>query len=48
MRAYSFILAIAIGLAWAWGVEACDYCLVSQGVSPLETQRGTGVRLEQR
>jgi hypothetical protein len=42
------MLAIAIGLVWACGVEACDYCLVSQGVSPLETQRGTGVRLEQR
>jgi hypothetical protein len=28
--------------------EACDFCLVSQGVSPLETQKGTGVRIEQR
>lgn len=27
---------------------ACDYCLISQGISPLETSKGMGVRVEQR
>ncbi|KAA3606201.1 MAG: hypothetical protein DWQ06_01775 [Calditrichaeota bacterium] len=27
---------------------ACDYCLVSQGISPLETSKGIGIRVEQR
>lgn len=28
--------------------HACDYCLLSQGISPLETQTGAGVRVGQR
>lgn len=27
---------------------ACDYCLISQGISPLETSKGIGIRVEQR
>lgn len=28
--------------------RACDYCLLTQGISPLETSRGIGLRLDQR
>lgn len=28
--------------------DACDYCLLSQGISPLETVKGTGVRVTER
>ena len=28
--------------------HACDYCLLSQGISPLETQTGAGLRVGQR
>jgi hypothetical protein len=28
--------------------EACDYCLLGQGISPLQTQKGAGLRIAQR
>ncbi len=28
--------------------EACDYCLIGQGISPLQTQQGAGLRWSQR
>ncbi|MBI5969675.1 MAG: hypothetical protein HY884_00765 [Deltaproteobacteria bacterium] len=28
--------------------RACDFCLLSQGISPLETQSGSGVRVNER
>jgi hypothetical protein len=28
--------------------QACEYCLISQGISPLQTQNGTGLRMGQR
>lgn len=30
------------------GVEACDYCLLTQGISPLETVKGAGIRVNER
>jgi hypothetical protein len=28
--------------------DACDYCLLGQGISPLQTQNGAGIRVAQR
>jgi len=28
--------------------EACDWCLLSQGISPLETFKGRGIRITER
>ncbi|MBI5875214.1 MAG: transporter [Deltaproteobacteria bacterium] len=28
--------------------EACDYCILSQGISPLETVKGAGIRINER
>ncbi len=44
---------------WRWGcgmafagltgiAQACDYCLISQGISPLDTVNGKGLRITQR
>jgi len=30
------------------GAQACDFCLISQGLSPLETVRGAGLRVNER
>jgi hypothetical protein len=35
-------------LGAASGAQACEYCLISQGISPLQTQNGAGVKLAQR
>jgi hypothetical protein len=40
-------LALAVALA-APAAMACDFCLLSQGISPLETLNGSGVRVMQR
>ena len=41
------LVAAAALLAAPLG-RACDYCLLSQGISPLETQTGAGLRVGQR
>lgn len=41
-----FLMIILAGVSTS--AFACDFCLVSQGISPLETQRGTGIKLNQR
>jgi hypothetical protein len=41
------MVALAV-LAMPVAGRACDYCLVSQGISPLQTQNGIGVRIDQR
>ena len=28
--------------------DACDYCLLGQGISPLQTQTGAGIRVSPR
>lgn len=35
-------------LAWPATAPACEYCLLSQGASPLETMQGSGVKLALR
>jgi hypothetical protein len=47
--AHSTILILAaLLLAWPACVRACDFCLIHQGISPLETQNGKGLRINQR
>lgn len=41
-----FVATVATG--FVENVFACDFCLVSQGIAPLETQRGTGIKVNQR
>jgi hypothetical protein len=41
-------LAVAATALFAPLSEACDYCLISQGISPLQTQQGAGLRWGQR
>ncbi|MCP5198472.1 MAG: transporter [Gammaproteobacteria bacterium] len=47
MRLSGWCLVLCGALACA-GAEACDYCLLSQGISPLDTIDGRGLRLVQR
>ncbi|MBI5588229.1 MAG: hypothetical protein HY889_07685 [Deltaproteobacteria bacterium] len=44
----SFFLVIGLFLSYAGSVFACDFCLLSQGISPLETLNGAGVRVNER
>lgn len=43
-RGLVFIAACIAGT----GASACDFCLLSQGISPLETLNGAGIRITQR
>jgi len=42
------LTATALLAAAASPAHACDFCLISQGISPLETLSGSGLRLTQR
>jgi len=42
------VLALLVWTAASPRVLACDYCLISQGISPLQTQTGAGLRIAQR
>ena len=47
------ILAVAVtafmGLSLSAGnARACDFCLLSQGISPLDTMKGTGIKISER
>ncbi len=44
----SFLLALGIFIAASAIASACDFCLVSQGISPLETFKDSGIRINQR
>lgn len=43
LRVSSFVATVA-----ASSVHACEYCLIGQGISPLQTQNGAGIRIAQR
>lgn len=47
MKKLITILSILIA-AIAAKTEACDFCILSQGISPLETLKGSGVRINER
>ncbi|MBI5238291.1 MAG: hypothetical protein HY887_07715 [Deltaproteobacteria bacterium] len=42
------LFAIGFFIAAATGSYACDFCILSQGISPLETLKGSGIRVNQR
>lgn len=49
MRKLSITLLFFIAILFLGNrVEACDYCMLSQGISPLETIKGKGIRITER
>ncbi len=42
------LLASFFAFSFSVPAYSCDYCLLSQGISPLETVKGTGVRVTER
>ncbi len=44
----TIIMSMASLLLFTITGLGCDYCLLTQGVSPLETSRGVGLRLDER
>ncbi|MBI3391552.1 MAG: hypothetical protein HY039_00020 [Nitrospirae bacterium] len=46
-RSLSLSFLVLVFLA-ARPAEACDYCILSQGISPLETVKGAGIRVNER
>lgn len=38
-------LALVVAIAVTTTAEACEYCLIGQGISPLLTQNGAGFRV---
>lgn len=47
-KAIVYIGFLFLVLFSAESASACDWCLISQGISPLETYRGAGVRVNER
>ncbi len=48
-RAFSTVLLAAVFfIAIAAPSYACDFCVLSQGISPLETLQGSGIRVNER
>ena len=43
-----FILLAFAAAALVNSAEACDYCLISRGISPLLVQNGAGLKFSQR
>ena len=39
---------IGQALLFSGSVFACDFCLLSQGISPLDTMKGTGIKISER
>ncbi len=47
-RQHQLFALLGILLFAALPVRGCDYCLLTQGISPLETAKGIGFRVDQR
>jgi hypothetical protein len=41
-------MATALLCSFTSSVPACDFCLLSQGISPLDTMKGSGVKVSER
>jgi hypothetical protein len=50
MRKFTLLALVVIGLLAFSGnaVLACDFCLLSQGISPLDTMKGAGIKISER
>jgi hypothetical protein len=50
MKKAMFLSIVAIGLVLSSvdASQACDFCLLSQGISPLDTMKGTGIKVSER
>lgn len=47
-RSLIYLLLAVIAILPGEVVSACDWCLLSQGLSPLQTMSGSGIRVSQR
>jgi hypothetical protein len=47
-KALLSILLAAVSLSLPGVTHACDYCLLSQGISPLDTMTGAGIKIGER
>jgi hypothetical protein len=47
-RVGTVVLSALLGLSVAAGSQACDFCLLSQGLSPLDTLKGNGFKITER
>ncbi|MCR4286928.1 MAG: transporter [Deltaproteobacteria bacterium] len=43
-----FFILLFLSFTFAGEINACDFCLISQGISPLDTVKGSGVRINER
>jgi hypothetical protein len=50
MKKYASIILAAIALLFSQAKAgfACDFCMLSQGISPLDTIKGTGIKISER
>ncbi len=50
MNKYGSIIMLIIGSLFIFGQTclACDFCLLSQGISPLDTRKGAGFKISER
>ncbi len=48
MRRILSVLGLAIVLLSTAPASACDFCLLSQGISPLDTMNGAGIKISER
>jgi hypothetical protein len=48
-RTVMMVSGVIVQLVLFYGVTlACDFCLLSQGISPLDTMKGTGIKISER
>ncbi len=47
-RSLLLILTAVVSLFMTDISNACDFCLLSQGISPLDTMKGTGIKISER
>jgi hypothetical protein len=50
LKKFAFMTVLVIGSLFSSGRSgvACDFCLLSQGISPLDTMKGTGIKISER
>src|SRR5512143_4171978 len=47
-KAFVVFLLAAVVLLLPGATRACDFCLLSQGISPLDTMKGSGIKISER
>jgi hypothetical protein len=47
-KLFILIMILAAGIGFTSTARACDFCMLSQGISPLDTIKGTGIKISER